>query len=213
MRTKERSRKVYKAICYSSAMVKQVTFHDAENYVMLAVARLHDLDTIRELVPKTPRRFRPKNLEFTSREDATAWVATACCRRLSYFMRNECGGAEAAANMPLQTWILGPQCQPYAALSQVFGWEGETSDLRILVHRTPLTYKDRSVRPCWYGVYSGRGKVIRKRESLSGEVVRVAKPFLHRVLDAYAAGTSVADLMARTGHPYWGSDGRSSFPW
>ncbi len=192
-------------------MVKQVVMQDTHNYLLLTAGQLHDLETIRQLAPKTPLMFRPRETAFATPEEATAWVATARCRRLAYSRSYEPGDGNAAVNMALQTWVLGPAQAPDALMAGLFGERGLDQDRRILVHRTPRAYEGRPVRPCWMAGYIGRSKVVRQRIDLGRDDVKTAEAALAQLLVRCASGSdAVNGLFATSGLPYWSSDGRAN---
>lgn len=190
-------------------MVKQIELLNQTDYVLLTAGWLHDFETIKAMTPKTPAMFRPRGVGFSSPEEATAWVASACCRRLTYHRRHENGVGEGALDMGLQTWILGAPERDYAALAPLFDTSPRRDGLRILVHRTPLNYEGRHIAPCWFGGYIGRGKTIRKRMDILSAEARLARGFLQGVLGAYSLGpNAVRRTMNSSGHRVWESDGR-----
>jgi hypothetical protein len=196
-------------------MVK-IDMYDDENYLLFTEGYLPEMDCLQRAIPNAPQPFRGYQPDFACRDEAAAWVLTAMARRLISSRGQGNWNEQAAMNLPLETWVIGPTHEATGALAYWFDPEPANTSYRLLIHRSPRRYEDREFASPWRTMHwylkcrgrAGNPVPIRHRTGRSVDLKQRMKPFLRDVLAAYQTGNeAVKRVIERARHPYWRSFG------
>jgi len=168
------------------------------------------------MMPQYPRAFRNRPA-FESVEQATAWAIAARARQryyLSVYYKAD-REREPGLILPISAYVFGLPVESRARFAQWFRKEDNPS-YRIVVEACPYVYKGHTFNPS-VGLVSGgprtRRLVLPLPDHLTAEQTRQARSFMKELAEASWFGEIARDdLLAKTGHVYWRSDGLPSAP-
>jgi hypothetical protein len=172
---------------------------------------LKTLDEIRAALPKRPLVFQ-MTPEFQSEEEATCWGIAARMRQnylLSKYSNEDHDLRDLAFKLSIRVYALGPAPKPGSRFSEWFA-QANAPRYRILISTSPNSYGAREFS-CHIGPHSSdRPRLITvPKDHLTTEERRTAKAFLTEFAEAAWFGKVARDdLLEKTGHPYWSSDGK-----
>jgi hypothetical protein len=106
------------------------------------------------------------------------------------------------AEMPLETWVLGPAPDRGGQMADWFKHIPDTDSYRVMIHRSPSRYRGRHVElDIWHPAY--RGLKIHPEPGRLEDLKHQASALLGNMLEAYSGHPSAPELVIRaTGHPY-----------
>ena len=192
-------------------MVKSIRARDARNYLFFTAGKMADGITLAELAPRTPKILRSRAPPSESKELAFARTLDAACRRRHWYRRARDVGGQNFLELDLHTWVIGENQSDNSILPSFFP-DTQDEDHRLIVHRTPVYYKDRTVAPAWGELYHLKAKPFQSRSHFTEEQRTAASSFLQSMLKAYEDGIGkVEGVLDASGHAYWFFGGSNTF--
>jgi hypothetical protein len=192
--------------------------YDGQNQLLFTEGYIPHNYSIRLACPRSPHFYRDIDIDFPSRDAATAWLLSAFARRVVCHdgRRHLYGGDPGAALVPLETWLIGPPRTNSGILKSWF--EGETSETtyRLMIHRAPTKWLEKSIPSPWRDTHylikmksKQRGNFkIRHKEGRFDHLKQGTMEFLGTMLTSYGKDCAqVQSMLNDSGHSFWFSAG------